>query len=103
MPLTLAMPGLRTPQDIKGSVINVSFDSRLLVRSLPANKTFRVRISPVQVPYAVMVAFSRGRSDHIVVLDRAEVDVPKDAEAVWFTVPVLQRQDLSLSLRIEER
>jgi hypothetical protein len=103
MPLTLTVPGLRAPQDIKGSVINVSFDSRLLVRSLPANKAFRVRISPVQVPYAVMVAFSRGRSDHIVVLDRPEVDVPKDAESVWFTVPVLQRQDLSLSLRIEER
>jgi hypothetical protein len=103
MPLSLAVPGLRTPQEIKGGVINVAFDSRLLVRSLPANKAWRVRISPVQVPYAVMVTVSRGRSDHLAVLDRPEVDVPKDAEAVWFTVPVLQRQDLNLSLRVEER
>lgn len=97
------VPGSRAPQELKGGILNVPFDSRLLVRELPANKAWRVKLTPVQVPYPVMIAFAKGRNDQLFVLDRPEVDVPSEAEAVWFTVPVLQRQNLNLSLRVEER
>jgi hypothetical protein len=89
-------------EQLQGAMVNVPLDARFLVRSLPAGKKWRAHVSPVQPPYAVMVAHRADNKDIVTVIDQSVVDLP-EAISVWFTVPVLERQDLKVDVSIEAR
>jgi hypothetical protein len=94
--------GTRDALKLPGSLVTVPLDARFLVRSLPRGKRWQAHVSPVQPPFAVMIARRTDGPEEVTVLDQPTVDIP-EAGSVWFTVPVLQRADLKVDVTISER